>query len=1687
MTQGDSLLKTDLVRAQTGVTGAGIKVGIISDGVDHWTTARDTGDLPSDLTVLSNSVGGDEGTAMLEIVYDMVPDADLYFHDCGSSTLDFNDAIDSLVSAGCNVICDDIGWIAQPFFEDGIVAQHVNSVLASHNIVYVSSAGNAGSDHYQGLYVNGGDGFADFRNGSSSSNKYLYASVPAGSSITVIMQWNDRFGSSSNDYDLYLFNANTMSLPSSTGLLAGSASTQDGNDDPLEGCTYTNTTGSSVNVAIVAQAYGGAAQKTLELYTYCDGSAYVYTDNIVAADSIFGHPAVPDVIACGALAASSPSTIEYFSSLGPVTMVSGTRQKPDICGIDGVAVTGAGGFPNPFYGTSASAPGIAAVAAILESRFPTKTPAQIKQLILNNTVDLGSTGYDNTYGYGRSDALAAALSSLYVTFDSQGGSAVAAQLVAKNGKATKPADPTKTSRVFGGWYKEAACTNAWNFSTDTVTADTKLYAKWNEFTIKTNGTYDLSSYGEGAILQINSGLTVTLTNNQSLTYYDMQIECGQGVNLTVNSVKIHTSDDSMCPLSFTGDGNKLTIQGASWLVSQVDQPGIRVESGTSLEISGTGAVTATGLNRGAGIGGRCGYNAGTITINSGTVNAYGNYAAGIGGGSGGNGGIVNINGGTVNANGQIEGAGIGGGSNGSGGTVVISGGIVNAKGGGTSCDIGYGTGGSGGSLLLSGEAIVLLKNGTSINPNTSTHEYYTATSKNSDKVFINVPVPSGWDAPIYVYLNKDKIRCLEYVGNGGEGSEKLYFYDCNISTTLKGLLKKSDLMLTGWNTHPDGSGTNYMPGITLESAEDVTLYAQWEEMFEGQGTLEDPYLIETAGHLSIMSQLVNSGNTSYTGEKYYLQTKDIDLSGCKSWVPIGSYEKHFVGTYDGNNKNISNLTILNPFYCNGIFGYAEGTLKNIKVDGRIDISSSLSSSIFVGSVVGWLEDGIIQNCTSSVNINASTTTDSNWLYMGGIVGYMYYDNGIIQNCSNSGDLFGKANYAKTGGIVGVMLGGTTVNNCSNNGYISVQSQCPNAGGIVGMATTTDSRMSYISECFNTGTIIGTELRFIAYMGGIAGYVKYTDVSDCFNTGHIEDKAAPFDFECMGGIVGRANDDSTSIHECYNIGTVDGGDYNGGISGFFSSGSIASISTCYYANTSEKAVGNDLGTATSGTLTELKQQATYSGFDFDNIWAIVGGERFPVLRNTPFVYVSGVSLPEVVGVDVGGSRTVVPSFTPGNASNKQVSWTSSNPSVATVDDGVITLLQAGTANITVTSMDGGYSDTCTVNVRIPVSSLSLNKNSATLIQHSSENLIASVQPDDASSLEVTWSSSKPDVATVDQTGKVTAVFPGTAIITATADGVSDTCEVTVEKIAVSSVTLNSHAETMTHHDTLTLSVEVSPDKASYPQVTWSSDNMSVATVDQTGKVTAKLPGTATITANADGVSDTCEITVEKIAVTSVTLNKTDEILPVNGSLNLTATVLPENASYQEITWDSSNELVATVSQNGQVTAVSVGTATITATADGISDACTVHVVSTSIQSSYYTVDRTNSLLRGVAAGTSVSALKSHLGNYDATIKVYDSSGNEYTGNAVGTGMTVKLIINGALKDQMRVLVLGDTNGDGRINIADYTLVRLDLMNLKGLTGIFATAGDINRDGGRNVTDYTLIKLDILGLQKITASN
>ena len=229
-------------------------------------------------------------------------------------------------------------------------------------------------------------------------------------------QWSDEWGNSGNDYDLYLYEWTGMAW----AFLESSQVTQDGDDNPREVIVVTNTGQSQGLLAWLIHKDSGS-DRELEFFMFgaADDVAVHESDtNIMTpGDSIFGHGAVESVITVGAIDANDPGNddVEAFSSRGPSTIytnfstqTSTTRNTLDVCGIDGVStkVGELGYFPDPFYGTSAAAPHIAAIAGLLLEIDPTLTPAEIHDLLTDNAVDIEGAGYDHISGYGRADALA---------------------------------------------------------------------------------------------------------------------------------------------------------------------------------------------------------------------------------------------------------------------------------------------------------------------------------------------------------------------------------------------------------------------------------------------------------------------------------------------------------------------------------------------------------------------------------------------------------------------------------------------------------------------------------------------------------------------------------------------------------------------------------------------------------------------------------------------------------------------------------------------------------------------------------------------------------------------------------------------------------------------------------------------------------------------------------------------------------------------------------------------------------------------------------------------------------------------------------------------------------------------------------------------------------------------------------
>ena len=381
-------------------------------------------------------------------------------------------------------------------------------------------------------------------------------------------------------------------------------------------------------------------------------------------------------------------------------------------------------------------------------------------------------------------------------------------------------------------------------------------------------------------------------------------------------------------------------------------------------------------------------------------------------------------------------------------------------------------------------------------------------------------------------------------------------------------------------------------------------------------------------------------------------------------------------------------------------------------------------------------------------------------------------------------------------------------------------------------------------------------------------------------------------------------------------------------------------------------------------------------------------------NTPITKVSlNYSDLEIKKDSSQGLRaTITPKET---TDDKTLTWESNNPEVATVSStGVVTARRPGNAIITVRTSNG-LTDTCNITVISQITSVHLNLTAITLDEGVSQTLRATINPSDTTDDKtLTWLSSNTNVATVDQEGNVTAVKEGVATITVTTvNGRRAECKITVNKpsenIPIESVSLDKTTLTLEEQEAETLVATINPsDTTDDTTLTWKSSNPEVATVDNNGKVTAVKEGSATITVTTvNGKEATCTVTVTKkpVPIESVSLNKTTLTLEEQQAETLVATINPSDTTDDKtLTWKSNNPEVATVDQEGKVTAIKEGTTTITVTTvNGKEATCTVTVLNaTALEDA---IDRAEAIDESTYTADSYSALQTAIANGKAVLE------------------------------------------------------------------------------------------------------
>lgn len=321
--------------------------------------------------------------------------------------------------------------------------------------------------------------------------------------------------------------------------------------------------------------------------------------------------------------------------------------------------------------------------------------------------------------------------------------------------------------------------------------------------------------------------------------------------------------------------------------------------------------------------------------------------------------------------------------------------------------------------------------------------------------------------------------------------------------------------------------------------------------------------------------------------------------------------------------------------------------------------------------------------------------------------------------------------------------------------------------------------------------------------------------------------------------------------------------------------------------------------------------------------------------------------------LGASTTLTTTTLPVNATAGTLYWSSSDSTIVNVDNnGKLTALQLGKVTITVKNAGGNISSTCDVTVKpITATSIILDKTALTLIVGTKEKLSVTFEPTNTTNQKIIWTTSNPLIVKVDQLGNIEAIGEGDANITATTeDGAASTvCKITVALPELTGLTIDKNNVELYVGSSIQYIAITTPSNARPEEMIWSSSDVSIASVSSSGLVTALKIGKATIkVSNKSGtISATTNLTVFPIKVSTISLNKTTVGLLVGDTETLTANVSPFNADNKNITWTSSNNAVASVDNTGKITALSLGTAIISAKAvDGslTTSSCTV-VVST----------------------------------------------------------------------------------------------------------------------------------------------
>jgi len=691
--------------------------------------------------------------------------------------------------------------------------------------------------------------------------------------------------------------------------------------------------------------------------------------------------------------------------------------------------------------------------------------------------------------------------------------------------------------------------------------------------------------------------------------------------------------------------------------------------------------------------------------------------------------------------------------------------------------------------------------------------------------------------------------------------------------------------------------------------------------FEGSGTLADPFKIYTARDLKAIESNMMAN---------YKLMNDIDLTSwiqsnasATGWSSIGSKETSLMGSLNGDNKKITgfwqsssqtscglvasvstdgalrNLTIQTATgkktsgldYTAMVTGYNYGTIESCNASGIVQ-------GYNVGSIAGY-NAGTIKKCVASGLITSIVSSGK----AGGIAG----DNtGLISECDYTGDITCNVGSGYLGGISGSST--NSVANCYYSGTLSSSIATAHVGGIVGLNS------GLISTSYSLGTINASGAT--AYAGGIAGDNNSTtsEINNSESGMNINSTGAS---TVCGGVVGITKG---KVINCYASGAISSGYRGSGVVGYME-GTGAKVLGCVGLNTNIsgknsvcRVLGGIMNSATEPSSTDnygckdmlitingvvqpippenymqgiakdrvdLKKQSFYEGisWDFVSTWYINEGIDYPYLR---FLLkpVNGVILNKSsITLNVGANETLIATITPTTATYQNVTWTSSDLTVATVDAiGKVTAISIGSATIIITTTDQNKTAQCLVTVVQPVTGVTLNKSTTTLLVGANETLTLTLAPTNATNKTVTWTSSDATIATVDATGKVSAVSIGSVTITVTTTDQSKTaqCVVSVVILPVTAGTISGTTTVCQGQNSVTYSLPTIANTTSY---IWTLPSGATGT-SLTNSISvnygaAAVSGNITVkghNASGDGAISILAITVNPLPVSAGTITE-----------------------------------------------------------------------------------------------------------------------------------------------------------------------------------------------------------------------